>query len=251
MLISFVFLFNTETCAKDIVTIERHGHAYKYSGAIEDGKASGQGKLFLPNGDVLIGEFIQNYPHGRMILHTKSGYKFFKYYDHGITIADAEDYYTPDKYNGEYDKYFLKRGYGVFKFPNEDVYSGEWKKNLMDGEGVYQFKDGAIYIGNFKQNKYQGMGSIHFPDGAMYNGLWLNDKHHGKGRYVYPDGTIYDGSFKNGWYSGEGKIVFTDGSYFSGQFKNNKPVSGACIQKDKVETACSTWVKKINFTKNK
>lgn len=43
-------------------------------------------------------------------------------------------------------------GLGVLKFPNGDVYEGQFKNSKRNGYGVYKYTKGDVYEGQFKNN---------------------------------------------------------------------------------------------------
>ena len=49
-----------------------------------------------------------------------------------------------------------------FRYPNGDIYAGEFLHNLRHGKGEYKFSIGDIYIGD-----------------------WVDDRKCGEGRYYY------------------------------------------------------------------
>lgn len=46
------------------------------------------------------------------------------------------------------------------KFPNQDVYIGNFKDNHFNGFGIYKWADGTEYRGNFKQSLFDGIGTL-------------------------------------------------------------------------------------------
>ena len=51
-------------------------------------------------------------------------------------------------------------GSGTLKYPNGEIYEGEWSENKMHGKGVYTYKDGRIYQGDFVNDKPHGYGKL-------------------------------------------------------------------------------------------
>ena len=62
------------------------------------------------------------------------------------------------------------------KYPNSDIFQGQFKNDKMNGHGVYKYADGAIYEGEFKYGKKNGHGVYTWTDGSKYKGQFFNDK---------------------------------------------------------------------------
>jgi len=50
----------------------------------------------------------------------------------------------------------MKTGYGIYTWPDNSVYQGEWLQNMISGKGTYQWGDGRIYIGDWRDNDMHG-----------------------------------------------------------------------------------------------
>jgi|WetSurMetagenome_2_1015567.scaffolds.fasta_scaffold94998_2 hypothetical protein len=74
-------------------------------------------------------------------------------YANGKGIAKGEDYYKGSFLEG------LPDGYGIYRFKNGNIYSGEWKFGLKDGKGKFtSVIDGKklVVSGYWKEDNYMG-----------------------------------------------------------------------------------------------
>lgn len=108
------------------------------------------------------------------------------------------------------------------KYPNGDVYEGEWKGGKPDGKGKMTYVNGAIYEGDWKKGQPEGKGKMVYVSGDIYEGEWKEGKHNGKGKITYANGGVYEGKWKNGKDS-HGKMVYTNGDIYEGEWENNQP----------------------------
>lgn len=76
---------------------------------------------------------------------------------------------------------------GTFKFPNGNIYTGEWHNGMREGNGelriVAKGKSTENYIGS------------EVP--AVYTGEFMNNKLNGRGRLVLDTGEVVEGDFVN------------------------------------------------------
>ena len=61
-----------------------------------------------------------------------------------------------------------------------------------------KFPNGDIYEGEFKAGKRNGLGKYIWEDGSYYNGFWKNNKKHGYGEFVDTKGDKVTAIWKNG-----------------------------------------------------
>lgn len=101
--------------------------------------------------------------------------------------AEAVDYDARDEeeedgnYSGAIGSNGEREGQGTCKYPDNSVYTGEWKNNKREGKGTYQDKDGARYEGEWLEDKKDGEGKLFKPKGQIVEAYWVNDRIHGKG----------------------------------------------------------------------
>ena len=54
----------------------------------------------------------------------------------------------------------------------------------MEGKGVFTWPDERKYEGDYYDDKKEGYGVFYWPDGRKYEGEWKNGKQHGIGVYT-------------------------------------------------------------------
>jgi hypothetical protein len=64
------------------------------------------------------------------------------------------------------------KGMGIFTWPKEKVYEGEWINNMMHGKGSLKFEDGKNFVGEFEEDLMSGYGVFTWPDGRKHEGFW-------------------------------------------------------------------------------
>lgn len=170
----------------------------------------------LPNGDLYIGNFSANVPHGSgKYLWTDgcmyegdwkrgkaSGKGKFSWpsgatYEGEFKSGRMEGFGTfigsdGDTYRGSWlaDK---KNGYGVKRYANSDYYEGSWRRNLQDGHGRYIWKNTNEYVGEWRGGVINGRGTLIWANGNRYDGNWENGVPKGHGIFTWPDGSCYIG----------------------------------------------------------
>ena len=121
-------------------------------------------------------------------------------------------------YHGNFKKN-LFNGKGILLNNEGDYYFGDWKKGDCEGEGKLNCLYQADYEGEFKNNKKNGKGIEHYKDGSTYSGEFVDNLKEGKGKYIFENGAEYTGEFKNNLYDGEGEYKWPDGRTYKGKFK--------------------------------
>jgi hypothetical protein len=74
----------------------------------------------------------------------------------------------------EGDRY-VRKGYGIYRYPNGDVYEGEWDNDKKHGLGEYIYSDGSVYRGEWKEDMKHGTGTL-IGSGHEFEGDWENDE---------------------------------------------------------------------------
>lgn len=160
----------------------------------------------------------------------------------------------------------LRHGYGVLWLPDNERYSGYFKKDKFYGEGTYIYSDQSSYIGQWSKGKYHGSGEIRYKNFDIRNpddhytwifSKWINgstakpiklsayenyhgemkgEKIHGLGVYKNKNGKrryIFKGHHWNGLKHGFGieKMLASENpSIYKGMWeKNNKTGFGQLI----------------------
>jgi hypothetical protein len=102
-----------------------------WTGEITNGKANGIGTMKFNNGDIYIGDAVENHIEGEGVFKYNNG----------------------DKYEGQF-KNDIFDGQGKYTWSDGSYYDGEWSNGLKDGKGI-------IYIdGKYYNVVYQGDNEI-------------------------------------------------------------------------------------------
>ncbi|KAF8404161.1 hypothetical protein HHK36_009041 [Tetracentron sinense] len=154
----------------------------------------------LPNGDLYIGSFVGNVPHG------------------------TGKYLWTDgcMYEGEWRR-GKASGKGKFSWPSGATFEGEFKAGRMDGVGTFIGSDGDTYRGSWNADRKHGFGQKSYANGDFYEGSWRRNLQEGHGRYVWKNGNEYVGEWKNGVISGRGVLIWANGNRYDGQWENGVP----------------------------
>jgi hypothetical protein len=87
-------------------------------------------------------------------------------------------------------------GKGRIKFPNGDVYEGDFNGGKMEGKGLLTSENGDRYHGQFKNGFKHGVGQFQAQAGERYAGTWLYNKREGDDAVAMEvDGSRYEGSY--------------------------------------------------------
>lgn len=143
-----------------------------YSGSVKDGKMHGKGVFTWPNGDVYIGDFIEDLKTGRGKYEWEDG----RTYVGGVkdSAPHEEGVYTwPDgeMYRGEFHEGW-RHGWGMYIWTNGDWYEGEWVRGLMTGYGLLCWADGSYFEGQFADDLLHGLGTMYHSSGEIETGYW-------------------------------------------------------------------------------
>ena len=105
------------------------------------------------------------------------------------------------------------------KYPNGDVYDGEWKNKAPNGMGVMMYVTGEIYSGFWVNGVREGTGAMSFQNGDEYSGEWKADVFSGEGKMIYANKDVYEGFWEGGKQQGNGKMTYADGSSYDGSWE--------------------------------
>ncbi|KAL8485497.1 hypothetical protein ACS0TY_027693 [Phlomoides rotata] len=154
----------------------------------------------LPNGDLYIGTFSNNSPHGSGKYLWRDGCM----------------------YEGEWKK-GKASGKGKFSWPSGATFEGEFKSGRMEGTGTFIGADGDMYRGSWCGDRKHGYGVKHYSNGDYYEGQWKRNLQDGQGRYLWSNGNEYIGEWKNGMIHGRGILVWNNGNRYDGNWENGVP----------------------------
>jgi len=102
---------------------------------------------------------------------------------------------------------------GTYKFSNGDQYTGEWKRDRMNGNGIlfkralgtFTYANGDVFEGEWKEGQRDGKGVMNYANEDKYDGDWKEDKKNGRGVLTTKDGDTYEGEYKDDLKDGRGK----------------------------------------------
>ncbi|KVH99445.1 MORN motif-containing protein [Cynara cardunculus var. scolymus] len=154
----------------------------------------------LPNGDLYIGSFSGNVPHGS-----------------GKYLWSDGCMYEGDWKRGK------ASGKGKFSWPSGATYEGEFKSGRMEGSGTFTGSDGDTYRGSWSSDRKHGYGQKRYSNGDYYEGTWRRNLQDGQGRYVWKNGNEYVGDWRNGVINGRGILIWANGNRYDGNWENGVP----------------------------
>lgn len=95
-----------------------------------------------------------------------------------------------------------RTGLGICKYPNGDLFQGNWKEDVKHGLGCYLFAcSDNRFEGEFCCDRIQGRGRLLWSDGSLHVGEFVDHRPHGLALFQAADGTTYLGQFEAGRFS--------------------------------------------------
>lgn len=208
------------------------GDDSRYEGDFQRGKFNGEGRFIHANGDMYVGEFVDNMAegYGKFMSHDGNlhyeGF-FEKNLPHGkgIKVTNGKERYEGDFTNGKKDDVKGKQNQeGVYQ------YEGGFKNDTYNGEGNYLYQDGTgrNYTGSFENGQFNGQGTYLFENCDVYEGQYVEGRKHGHGKLIMSEkGVMYEGEWVCGKQHGLGKLYSTQdlselvsGCWEMGQFQH-------------------------------
>jgi hypothetical protein len=123
---------------------------------------------------------------------------------------------------------------GSLKYPNGDIYTGEFNYGQPNGVGKMTYANGDLYAGNFFEGQKHGVGDYTWADGNRYIGQFIAGNLEGRGAYYFlgknktnPD--KYVGDFKKNVFNGDGVYTYGNGAVVSGKFKDGRKVDDLSV----------------------
>ena len=74
---------------------------------------------------------------------------------------------------------------GALKYPNGDIYIGEFNFGQPNGSGKITYANGDVYLGNFYEGQKHGSGDYTWADGNRYIGQFVEGHLEGRGAYYF------------------------------------------------------------------
>lgn len=128
-------------------------------------------------------------------------------------------YYFKDGtiYDGSFQNWNF-HGFGSMKWPNGDLYVGNFVNGSRSGKERYTFASGGYYDGDWFNGNRHGQGENVYSDKVKYVCTYLNDKRDGYGVQEYTNGWVYKGYFKEDKINGQGEYSHKTNGYYKGNF---------------------------------
>ena len=123
---------------------------------------------------------------------------------------------------------------GSLKYPNGDIYTGEFNSGRPNGDGKMIYANGDLYVGSFFQGQMHGIGDYTWADSNRYIGQFIAGNLEGRGSYyllsknkINPD--KYIGYFKRNAFDGDGIYTYGNGVVVYGKFKDGRRIENSAV----------------------
>lgn len=196
----------------DFVNDEMHGKGTAtwpngswYKGDWYHNHRSGNGILVFANGDRYSGDFLNDSPHGNGTLIYKNGSIITGVFVFGTHQKSKPNsgFNTDINPDGKFQVTALAEGKIQIKYPNGNVYTGDFSLGWFEGKGTFVFSDGTALTGIFHNNRFI-YGKKTYRDGSWYEGSFMDNYSKTE------DNKNYDSSLRHGfgiYFSAEGSIL--------------------------------------------
>lgn len=135
------------------------------------------------NGEVYEGPFVRGRRHGTNgMLKLESGAVIQGQFEDGFCVDSNGK--IKETNGDEYIGHIVgnkREGEGRCVYHTEDVYEGEWSKDMRCGVGMQFFANGEQYVGTWKLDQMSGLGKMMYTDGSFYEGKFVEGLKHGVG----------------------------------------------------------------------
>jgi hypothetical protein len=74
----------------------------------------------------------------------------------------------PYQYQGQYDEFGKKCGFGRWTYNGNNIYEGMWKDDVQSGYGRFIYQNGGYYQGEYKNGHRHGNGVYVDKDGIKH-----------------------------------------------------------------------------------
>ena len=129
-------------------------------------------------------------------------------------------YYGYLKKSKEWPNKNIKSGFGITKYVDGSVLTGNFLNNKANGICLYQDKMNGDFIGEYEDDIPNGFG-IYKNEGKITYGYFHENYLEEIGFEEADDNTKYFGEYKQSEKSGIGKFIFNDGTIYEGEWENN------------------------------
>jgi|UniRef100_A0A7S4GBG3 radial spoke head protein 1 len=184
----------------DVFVVRRIGELGVYEGGRDSqGNKTGLGQTIFVNGDMYIGEFVNNKREGTgTYFWTKTGLIYTGQWKNNQRSGLGRMVYADGgRYYGQWllDK---KNGKGRYTYPNGDTYNGDWEDDKKEGFGTYIFAcDSSQYTGTYRSGEFTS-GKWLMSGNTTYFGVFKNFKPISKGVFIFNGKFKQEGEYKGG-----------------------------------------------------
>jgi uncharacterized protein (TIGR02145 family) len=190
-----------------------------YDGEFIMNKHWGYGRCEWQSGDIYEGNFLNNIMHGFGTMIYANGEIYEGNWVSGMRTGKGKQTLK----DGEIKEGNFVNG-ELFNFhsPNLENSTLCISGNCIDGIGIYKWPEGNVYVGEFKNGAIWGYGEKTFTSGLKYYGEWINNEMTGTGIYYFTNGDKYEGEFVKDKITGFGVLTRANGDRSTGYFVENK-----------------------------
>lgn len=230
---------------------DKPGEGAAWTGACQDGLASGRGTLIYwdaegfearYDGDVVAGRADGD---GEVVWRNKDGEldRYRGTFSEGVPVgegvyAGANGYlFEGELIDG------LDHGRGRLTTPEGWVFRGEIDQGKMVGPALVYFEteDKEMYFGEAQDGVRQGVGTLVKPNEDTFHGKFDNDEPHGPGIFEGADGRTFIGLFAGGSPNGPGTVIDAEGTIYQGSFIDGKPEGQVLVTVSDGTQTTETW----------
>ena len=207
-----------------------------YNGEFKDGKPEGTGTMKYDDYSYT-GSFKNGVEDGQGVITYKNGKVENVIYSNGVKSSAgpakvaAADWKELKGTDPGCIRGICETGFGTYKFPSGNVYTGNFVSRQRQGNGKMVFSNGDILEGTFNRNEIVE-GTYTFNNGCRFTGRWNNQ------------GEMYNGT----WYSVNGMPVkMVNGQVIppepTAEQIANLPRGAQIVYGDTPQETCANWVK--------
>ena len=121
----------------------------------------------------------------------------------------------------------MRDGQGTYTWSSGDVYNGTWKDDAMHGSGIYKYSDESCAQGEFKRNQFID-GSYQVANSFGEYTFTITKGEATAVEMVLTSGTTYSGEMTDGKLTGSAQITYSNGDQYSGRVDNGYKAGQFC-----------------------